>query len=814
MKKKKSRIKGSLPDSEAISKKNFKKVRFFLTILGSFLLLNQYVSIEKLFSKVSIFTNWDTLFKFFSWVNANFQSLFSFSDRFIWYVILFSFVLLAFWELKRSLLSKFLNEVLKSGKNTMIFLVLLLAVSGRYYLASGDAMFYSDGHAHMAHIWLVFKSLQQGVIMPLWTNYTSSGNLTLFAYSPLYSYFAGFISFLVGNPFVGAKISFLIWHILSGIGLYLWISKLTGNKMAGLVAAMVSCFSNHYIATVLLGCRWHAALAITLSGFTLYFIEKIFKDGLNYRRLLSLSLLTAATFLACNNVGLWYIIFYFLYANGKLLFHFIHEKQIDLKKFIHINLPLGLGMVLLLPFGALMKLNYYDWMNIVQTAVERSKELLDSIFSLSFRPFARLFFWHTSNFGFLFYPQGYWVIGYMGLSSLILSILGFVHAWKTKKYRGVFIIYLFNLYAIFSFKYLYPVNKYIPFFYSMYVPRFTILLLTTLAGAAGIGYLYLAKNTKIARPLAGIIFLVLLLDVASSSFKKTYSSNYGWEARPVFDHLKNISQTHERNTGTLFPARAMISGINYEPVKKLWIHEATFMVFTGMPSISGANLAEYMASYKFAYKGIGEWFHREVQQANPFLDRDLLDALYLLNMKYIVIDKPFFDLSPGVKLTQYTKAAYLYEMDKTSPVIGALQLTSIPNASPFFHRKFASDRIPDDVQEKILQDAQTIVKSMGINKDRMTARTLFTVKSNSRLSGNDLDIKVLEYKIFFDRLKARIETSHDCFIRLAYSFYPPQRVYRNGEMITPLMSAGRTIIIPAKKGVNVIEVKPGLWPLE
>ena len=171
-------------------------------------------------------------------------------------IVLICFVL-AILELLWRRLTLFLDQVLQTDRRAVWVLGLTSVVLVRFYFARGDVNWAGDGSSHMCYAWLASKAFAQGEI-PIWTNYLGTGSPYLQFYGFLYFYLVGIIDLFMGSVDVSVKLVLAGSHILSGIGMCLFVTRLCGSRRAGFLAGVV------YVASL-----WHTQQTLMMGRFPL-----------------------------------------------------------------------------------------------------------------------------------------------------------------------------------------------------------------------------------------------------------------------------------------------------------------------------------------------------------------------------------------------------------------------------------------------------------------------------------------------------------------------------------------------------------------
>ena len=148
----------------------------------------------------------------------------------VWDVIVFGtiaslFVLGVVLEVWKGRLTQMMRWVFVFERRTIVALLLLSLVCVRYYFATGVLNWAGDGSSHICYAWLASHSFSNGEI-PIWTNFLGTGSPYLQFYGFLYFYVVGVFDQLIGDLDVTMKGVLAGAHVVSGLGMYLFVRRL------------------------------------------------------------------------------------------------------------------------------------------------------------------------------------------------------------------------------------------------------------------------------------------------------------------------------------------------------------------------------------------------------------------------------------------------------------------------------------------------------------------------------------------------------------------------------------------------------------
>lgn len=371
-------------------------------------------------------------------------------------------------------------------KNINLFILLLL-ISILPIISIFRAGDYESGdfNIHTYRIMAFYDSLSEGNFMPSWAgelNATYGNPLFIFNYSLPY-YFVSFFHFM-GISFISAmKIYLGLILYLSGIFMYLWIVKLTGNKLAAFTSAIFYIFNPYHLIAVHFRATLGESTIFLLVPLLLFTVTSYIKDKkLIY--LMTTALVCQLLFLAHPMIAGIFL------AISALFTPLLTNGSKGSKSLILILTSLFIGTV-----GSI-----YSWISFLIYSPYIFPNPGKSIFQDTFSNI----FYSPWRFGFLF--QGHkgelsYLIGYTQIFVIVIVILILIKGWTSKTLRPHFIFWLFIIFIILFF--MSPLSKIIwqsfPFFSMLQSHRLLLpiaLSTSVLAGYLSISFLR-AKNGKI-----------------------------------------------------------------------------------------------------------------------------------------------------------------------------------------------------------------------------------------------------------------------------------------------------------------------------
>ncbi len=126
---------------------------------------------------------------------------------------------------------------------------------------------------HIGYAWIASEAFTQGEI-PIWTNYFGAGGPYCQFYGFLFFYMTGAVDQLFSDLEFSLKFIMGVSHVISGIGMYLFVRTLL-NRQAGFMAAMAYVMCVWHTQQVLIMGRLPLSVFYALLPFPFYFFERL-----------------------------------------------------------------------------------------------------------------------------------------------------------------------------------------------------------------------------------------------------------------------------------------------------------------------------------------------------------------------------------------------------------------------------------------------------------------------------------------------------------------------------------------------------------
>ncbi|MCL5432982.1 MAG: hypothetical protein M1524_02605 [Patescibacteria group bacterium] len=339
----------------------------------------------------------------------------------------------------------FYKFVYPKKKINLFFLLILISFLPLTSLLRPGDYESGDFNIHMYRIMSFYDSLKEGILMPSWAseiNATYGVPLFVFNY-PLPYYLVSFFHWIGFNFITSMKIYLGLSFVLSGMFMYLWIKKITNNKLAAFTAGIFYLFAPYHLIDIHFRATPGEALIFTVTPLVFFFITKYFME----KRFISLVFVVLFTDLLFLAHPLLAPIF-----SGIAILYILYLSNI--KKYSRKSVLLIISS-LILGFMA----SIYTWISYFIYAPYTSK--LPVGYVVEFYNFLQIFY-SPWRYGFLFQgPKGELalIIGYTQIFILITSVIMLVLKKIPKK---IFMQYFFWVFLCFSFIFLmHPISGFL-----------------------------------------------------------------------------------------------------------------------------------------------------------------------------------------------------------------------------------------------------------------------------------------------------------------------------------------------------------------
>ena len=693
-----------------------------------------------------------------------------------------SLITLVIAESRWIILSNMIRKLIGLRFGVGFILLVLGVVSGVYFLLPGYITAATDGIYYTTLAWLI-KDVLTNVQLPIWSNWGDMGFPLMQFYSPLFFTLVALVNFVVPNIFVGIKFVFFAIHILSLFAMYLYVHNLTHSKSAGLIAAFTYGFAYYRYHVIVYVNKFTMAPTFLLWPLQLYLVDKVICDEGGRRSGISLAIITAIGLICHAFFGGYSMIFASLYGVIRLL-----TIGQDIKPF-RARVQAVQRLVFWVTLGVLASLAY-----TLPSLIEVNLTVIPGWYPDGFvampvlmdtTPWAATFSFDSSQ------GSG-WVYGYVGISIVVLAILGGILSFVRVRLALIAPLIILGLTLFLA---LGPVA----FFLSA---QGQYLVYVVIVGSVGVGILVVElrhrmsivrERTLISRRLLSQskLFIPTLICalVGVDMFRYNLFVNYlvpptpngspvnrvavhEWLASNRGDNTGRVLDPSQPENGWQIP---MVTGLaGYENDGNSSIYSATFM-----RNLRPTNPNPY---------GVTEYSVDELLSSSR-------DMLLIANTDWVITDNP-------TSLVEYPGAVITDDGAVIIPTGGGLPL-------------IASNKIA--IVEPQLQFAP-LAREMRIKYDNGSSEFIPILEADFlqefiEYDGANLQSHVSKHVMESQYVRIDYSLSSAAYLQLSYSYYPYLRVMIDEVEVKKFPTAFGLIGIVAPEGFHVIEIEPYLSPL-
>ncbi len=681
-------------------------------------------------------------------------------------------------------LSAFLNTVFQTEKRTLLALGASSFLAVRCYLSPGELSWAADTSVHTAYAWVASQAISD-VELPIWTNYFATGSPFLQFYGFLFFYCVGLTDLFFGDVVLSIKLVMAGAHVLSGIGMYLLVRTVSGSRGAGFLAGMGFVLSMWHTQQVLIMGRLPLSVFYALLPWPFFFFERVCVQS---RKLLPATgggIVVGLLAFTHPGYGFWAVLFLLFYVAVRLWG--MRGRHGFRQLLLPSSFLIGEGLV----FGAYLTVPMW---------LERANTGLRFGVSMSQSPdptWQQLLVWSNFRFPLFSIEATHWYGGYLGLSLVLLSMVGLGYALLSRARSAIpaalagGVCLILSLVLVFGYRW--PVIGSLSVVQAFNAGRYLLFVVFFMSLMAGLGAASISRRWTgdfNRNRVFALLLLLLGLDLGSTTFQQPYLAD-----EPIYfpaktyeslrQHASQLPDGRLPNFRVFYGTRTVyrLKIISWLPVK------------TGTPTFMGVynELPLAMAVFGNPLEQMLNPLVEEIDDPNKLgaSERfDLLEAgLCLLDTKYI----------------------FAIHTDKKT-----FLSWSLPTATPIVvSPKVTGWELPvvDDPREA--QGGLTdLLAAMGLDSQTATCRQIML---RDTAGEEDLEtapkVEVLEHNVWNQRVELRVRVSEPCFARLAYAHYPYLGVTVNGQSVVPYQTAGRFVALRLEAGEHRIVLEPHLSPI-
>ncbi|MDA0748966.1 MAG: hypothetical protein O2954_20805, partial [bacterium] len=447
-----------------------------------------------------------------------------------------------------------------------------------------------------------------------------------------------------------------------------------------------------------------------------------------------------------------------------------------------------------------------------------------------------LLWWSNYRFR-LPHSLDHWYGGYLGVSLVALAAYGLVKVFRTgrrEKYAPGLAAGLCLLVAlILVFGYRWPVLRSLGVVQALSAGRYLLFVVFFLSVMVGLGAAFLVEAQRGVRTPERVFvlaLLVVLVDLGPTTFQQPYRmSNINrrmdrsrferlledpnvWalarplplQYLPVFERFQE--ERNNRPPGELSPERLFhtTNGTYYHFIIP-WLG-----VNTGVPTVLD-TYTQYPLSVPAFVRRFQDLFHTSLHR--------LEDGADLEKMEYFdLIQTGLFLLNTRHVFYSYSEEEYLQyrEFPQVAPLVVAPRTARWTYPVKELDRSRARSLEADEVRAKqdrdrAMKDFSGLLRTMEVDLSRGTCKQILLSEDEPEEDlGTSPQVEILSHQVWNQRVELRVRTSDACFARLAYTYYPYQRLTVDGQVAERLKTAGHFVALRLAPGEHTIVLEPEL----
>lgn len=409
-------------------------------------------------------------------------------------------------------------------------IILIFAIIVSIPMLNEDFNIYSDdGIQHIARLMGTTQSIEEGQIIPvIMSNFCNGfGYSWNIFYSPLTAFLPLVFSIFTHSFELILKLFIILVAFLSGIAMYEFVNKISKNRYAGLMAAMVYIFAPYRLTDTYIRVAISELTSFIFLPIVFHGMYNIFNsEEKSIKKSLLLSLGATGLIITHSVIAMYTAIFCFIY----LLINIKELKNKQVIKMLIVNILL---IILLTSFYTIPLLEHK-----LSTDYEVFKpgrmERIDSLIQNKVKPIQLIY---TAPYNFCF------EIGLVSIIGLVLTILAHKKIEKSAKKFYWFALISGIVCVIMSLNF-FPFEK-MPAILKMLQFTFRLLEFSSFffAALAGINYSLVIKNFKLRDILIICFVTILLLMPAYNNcvgFGKQWSEDKLWPAVEVNENTGRV----------------------------------------------------------------------------------------------------------------------------------------------------------------------------------------------------------------------------------------------------------------------------------
>ena len=759
-------------------------IKNLLLALTACLFAFQYHTLAKL-SAFHPATSHVSLTRFFYSVRE--QSIFDYSDGLLLALILSLGLAIIIAEWQHRALSSFLQESLRSDKSALLLLGIVSLVCVRYYFARGALHWSGDAAQHIAYVEITARELAL-FNFPTWTFAIGNGSPYLQNYGSLFFYLAGLFTLAVQDLNLGIKLCLVFAHVLSGLGMFLFIRHLTHSRRAGFFAGLAFVLSFWHVQQVLIMGRLPLALFYGLLPFAFWAIEMLARSGYRIRAASIGAIALASLFFTHPGYATYAALSASFYAAVRL---WSWRRTGDWRERFYSAAALLVGGAILSSYMTIgmWAERIYTNTHSMHFGLKTNIEAVDQV--VPDPSWQHLFVWSNYRFWLLYMENFHWYGGYLGLTLVALALVGCAAAYGLRSsrssapYAAVALCLFCAAWVVFAYR-IPPVSM-LHLLQNMNAARYLLFLVFFLSAAAGLGTHALRivlRRHPLYRRLFALLLVLLFADLGTTTFIHPYMAldrNPTAYPAELFVDVRAQAQAEKTERGQLAPYRILWpkEGNNY-------LNVATTLHLSKVPTADAFHPGELRALDTFTRPFI-ERVRQEFSSLGKVEDLSSLPTADYLRAGYTLLN------ARHVMLTLNEEGVvYFFLYRHQSPIISAPQITPFDGElTPF-----------------------ALIDSMVILPARAQSQRILVRDIPRAIDlGNQAHIEVLDHRVYGERVHLQVRTDRPCFARLAYAYFPFLEITVDGQPVSFMQTTGRFIALKLDAGEHTIAIKAHISPL-
>lgn len=371
------------------------------------------------------------------------------------------------------------------------------------------------------------------------------------------------------------------------------------------------------------------------------------------------------------------------------------------------------------------------------------------------------------------------------------------------------VCFMYGFFWVYGYKL--SIYRMVPFVSLMTPNRYQVFMLFFMSILCGLGCKYLSdrlkKFGKISHSIEYRTFLfligLLLMDLGGNAVVRKYGT-IEWDADRVIGY-KYLMAKKDKESG-------QTEGRSIEFTKNnhgfYYAKPSITPLLLGLPSPLGGFPQGTTKSFPYVSEIIRK-VRKEIEVENILSDESL-DGLYLLHVKYLILDKEEFDYSiKNVSRIYENESIKIYELKDSSPILASKEIVN--GKSSNFRGVDWRTLINLEGDWGLTDRVKNIISRMGINREKKLSKVLLTTSAGDYQPGvdgkNPLSIELINEDVKNTTISMKIKADEDCFLRLSYTYYPHMEIYIDEKRISPLKSAFEFIILPFPAGEHRVFIK-------